>query len=386
MTRGGGSRSRRSRDQGAERGGWAPLAPPCEAPARPGTRPPRCSPARLRRVAAAAAAAAMSPGKPGAGGAGTRRTGWRRRRRRRRLEAATRAPGLGRTAGPDSRVPGTFQGARGMKQAAREARPPPRSPRLRWALPPLLLLLRLGQVSWVGPGGGGARGGWGRDWQPLHLPGCALPAGIGGGGGGSASSGPPAAGGRPRAPATEPFPRLPRTRGRVVGFGVPGARSLPVAGPARAAGRLWPGPDPSWSHLAGAGPARQPEAAGGGVFAEGSRRGAGRAWPSRSRPPTRPAGARGAGPKGSGGGRGEPGQSRAPGGGQWERRGASGQRALLLGKVPSLGRRWPLAGVPPGDGPLPGEAACFPGCLIRALWAPAPSPPPPPCFLASLFR
>ncbi|XP_029062899.1 receptor-type tyrosine-protein phosphatase eta isoform X2 [Monodon monoceros] len=150
MTRGGGSRSRRSRDQGAERGGWAPLAPPCEAPARPGTRPPRCSPARLRRVAAAAAAAAMSPGKPGAGGAGTRRTGWRRRRRRRRLEAATRAPGLGRTVGPDSRVPGTFQGARGMKQAAREARPPPRSPRLRWALPPLLLLLRLGQILCTG--------------------------------------------------------------------------------------------------------------------------------------------------------------------------------------------------------------------------------------------
>ncbi|XP_073665064.1 receptor-type tyrosine-protein phosphatase eta [Tursiops truncatus] len=150
MTRGGGSRSRRSRDQGAERGGWAPLAPPCEAPARPGTRPPRCSPARLRRVAAAAAAAAMSPGKPGAGGAGTRRTGWRRRRRRRRLEAATRAPGLGSTAGPDSRVPGTFQGARGMKQAAREARPPPRSPRLRWALPPLLLLLRLGQIVCTG--------------------------------------------------------------------------------------------------------------------------------------------------------------------------------------------------------------------------------------------
>uniref|UniRef100_A0A8D0RKX2 Receptor-type tyrosine-protein phosphatase eta n=1 Tax=Sus scrofa TaxID=9823 RepID=A0A8D0RKX2_PIG len=85
----------------------------------------------------------MSPGKPGAGGAGTRRTGWRRRRRRRWLEAATRAPGLGRTAGPDSRVRGTFQGARGMKPAAREARPPPRSPGLLWALPPLLLLLRL---------------------------------------------------------------------------------------------------------------------------------------------------------------------------------------------------------------------------------------------------
>uniref|UniRef100_A0A8D1C331 Receptor-type tyrosine-protein phosphatase eta n=2 Tax=Sus scrofa TaxID=9823 RepID=A0A8D1C331_PIG len=145
MTRGGGSgsrRSRRSRDQGAVRGGWAPLAPPSEAPARPGTHPPRGSRARLGGVAAAAAAA-MSPGKPGAGGAGTRRTGWRRRRRRRWLEAATRAPGLGRTAGPDSRVRGTFQGARGMKPAAREARPPPRSPGLLWALPPLLLLLRL---------------------------------------------------------------------------------------------------------------------------------------------------------------------------------------------------------------------------------------------------
>ncbi|KAM7236155.1 hypothetical protein CapIbe_013341 [Capra ibex] len=33
-----------------------------------------------------------------------------------------------------------------MKPAAREARPPPRSPGLRWALPPLLLLLRLGQI------------------------------------------------------------------------------------------------------------------------------------------------------------------------------------------------------------------------------------------------
>uniref|UniRef100_A0A8D2G3K0 Receptor-type tyrosine-protein phosphatase eta n=1 Tax=Theropithecus gelada TaxID=9565 RepID=A0A8D2G3K0_THEGE len=89
----------------------------------------------------------MSPGKPGAGGAGTRRTGWRRRRRRRRQEAATTVPGLGRTAGPDSRVPGTFQGARGMKPVAREARLPPRSPGLRWALPLLLLLLRVGQVT-----------------------------------------------------------------------------------------------------------------------------------------------------------------------------------------------------------------------------------------------
>lgn len=114
---------------------------------------------------AAAAAAAMSPGKPGAGGAGTRRTGWRRRRRRRRLEAETRAPGFGHTAG---RVPGTFQGAQGMKPAALETRPPPRSPGLLWAL---LLLLRLGQVS---PSGGPGRGvgGRGPDWHPLHLPVC----------------------------------------------------------------------------------------------------------------------------------------------------------------------------------------------------------------------
>jgi hypothetical protein len=185
MTRGGGSGSslsRGSRDPNAARGGWAPLAPPREASARPGTRPPRCSRARVRRVATAAAATAMSPGKPGAGGAGTRRTGWRRRRRRRWLEAATRAPGLGRTAGPDSRVPCTFQGAQGMKPAAREARPPPRSPGLRWALPPLLLLLRLSQVSLlVGPGLG--VGGRGRHWHPLHLPGCTSSGGCGGKGG-----------------------------------------------------------------------------------------------------------------------------------------------------------------------------------------------------------
>lgn len=147
MTRGGGrgsSRGRGSRELGATRGGWAPLAPPREAPACLRPRPLRARRARLRRVAAAAAAAAMSPGKPGAGGAGTRRTRWRRRRRRRRLEAETRAPGFGHTAG---RVPGTFQGAQGMKPAARETRTPPRSPGLRWTLLPLLLLLRQGQVS-----------------------------------------------------------------------------------------------------------------------------------------------------------------------------------------------------------------------------------------------
>ncbi|KAF6105760.1 protein tyrosine phosphatase receptor type J [Phyllostomus discolor] len=146
MTRRGGSGSRRgrgSRDPVAAHEGWAPLAPPREAPARPGTGPLRDRRAGPSR---GAAAAAMSPGKPGAGGAGTRRTGWRRRRRRRWLEAASRAPGLGRTAGPDSRGPDTFQSARGMKPAAREARPPRRSLRLRWALPPLLLLCRLGQI------------------------------------------------------------------------------------------------------------------------------------------------------------------------------------------------------------------------------------------------
>ncbi|KAM4845679.1 receptor-type tyrosine-protein phosphatase eta [Thomomys bottae] len=154
MTRGGGSGSgpgRGSRDSDAAREGWASLAPPREPPARSGTRIPRDRRrAGLRRVVAAAAT--MSPGKPGAGGARTRRTGWRRRRRRRWLEeAATR-----RTAGPGSRVPGAFQGARGMKPA------PPCSPELRRALPPsppprrspwlllLLLLLRLGQIVCAG--------------------------------------------------------------------------------------------------------------------------------------------------------------------------------------------------------------------------------------------
>ncbi|XP_051000023.1 receptor-type tyrosine-protein phosphatase eta [Acomys russatus] len=149
MTRGGGrgsSRGRKNQEPGATREGWAPLAPPREAPVCLGPRPLRARRARLRRVAAAAAAA-MSPGKPGAGGAGTRRTGWRRRRRRRRLEAEKRAPGFGHTAG---RVPGTFQGAQGMKPAARETRTPPRSPGLCWALLQLLLLLSLGQVLCAG--------------------------------------------------------------------------------------------------------------------------------------------------------------------------------------------------------------------------------------------
>lgn len=242
MTRGGGSGSRRSRDQNAARGGWAPLAPPHEAPARPGTRPSRGSRARLRRVAAAAAAAAMSPGKPGAGGAGTRRTGWRRRRRRRRLEAATRAPGVGRTAGPDSRVPGTFQGARGMKRAAREARPPPRSPGLRWALLPLLLLLRLGQVSGrVGPGAGAGAEGGGGPGIPCTCPGVPCLRGPWVVARGPSAPSPHLGGGspepsRPRAPATEPLPRLPSPGGSAAGSGVPGC-PWPPGGSLRAGSR-----------------------------------------------------------------------------------------------------------------------------------------------------
>lgn len=174
----------------------------------------------------------MSPGKPGAGGAGTRRTGWRRRRRRWRLEAATGAPGLGRRAEPDSRIPGTYQDAREMKRAAREAQPPPRSPRLRWALPPLLLLLlSLGQVSRrEGPGPGGGRG-----WRPLHLPrephlrasrapagACVWSSHLEG----------------LRGPATEPLPRLPNCRRGLREPGSRGARCLPLEAPALAAGRL----------------------------------------------------------------------------------------------------------------------------------------------------
>lgn len=67
--------------------------------------------------------------------------------------------------------------------------------------------------------------------------------------------------------------------------------------------RRWPGLSRSWSRLASAGPACAPEAAGGGVFAEGCGCGAGTAWLSRGRPTTRPGGARGLGQKGSGGGR-----------------------------------------------------------------------------------
>lgn len=361
MTRGGGSGSRRGRgrrDPGAAHRGWAPLAPPREAPARPGTYLPRGRRAGPRRVATAAA---MSPGKPGAGGAGTRRTGWRRRRRRRRLEAVSRAPGIGRTAGPDSRGPGTFQGARGMKPAAREARPPRRLPRLRWALPPLLLLCRLGQVSSRGPSRReGGRGGTG---IPGTCPRCP-PAGFGGVARAGVLGAPSwRARGNPACLATEPLTRLPRTIGRPAGYVVPElSRGSPrglqaISGP--------PFPELVPSGRPGS-PARR-----------GRRGRVCRGRPARSgaNPACR---ARGAGPKGSGGGRGA---GRAAG--RRSRRGASGPRAPLLGKVPTR-ERGPLAGVLPADRPLPGEVARFPGGLFRAWWAPAL--PPPPCVLASLFQ
>lgn len=308
MTRGGGrgsSPGRKNREPAATREGWAPLAPPREAPVCLGPRPLRARRARLRRVAAAAAAA-MSPGKPGAGGAGTRRTDWRRRRRRRRLEAETRTPGFGHTAG---RVPDTFQGAQGMKPAARETRTPPRSFGLRWALLPQLLLLSLGQVSlrvglgvwWEGAGrigipctcpcvtgrritrqGAERSGSWDpSSWRglagilallplppPSLFPGCRVPG----------------EGRDPRAPRV--FPWCPQSL---------------CGSPRLGCRRRWPCLSLSWSHLASAGPALAPDAAGGGVFAEGCGRGAGPAWLSRGRPPTRLRGPRRLGRQGSGG-------------------------------------------------------------------------------------
>lgn len=361
MTRGGGSGSRRGRgrrDPGAAHRGWAPLAPPREAPARPGTHPPRGRRAGPRRVAAAAA---MSPGKPGAGGAGTRRTGWRRRRRRRRLEAVSWAPGIGRTAGPDSRGPGTFQGARGMKPAAREARPPRRLPRLRWALPPLLLLCRLGQVSSRGPSR--AEGGWGGTGIPGTCPRCP-PAGFGGWRGPDSSEPPPGglAGTRP---ASRPSPLLgcPAPLG---GRRATWCPSFPVEAPAGSRPSV-ARPSRSWSRLAG--PALPPEAAGGGVCAEGARHGAG---------PTRPAGPEGPGRRAAAAA-GE--RAGPPGGGRGA--GPPGRGHRFWGKYPT-GERGPLARVLPADRLLPGEVARFPGGLFRAWWAPAL--PPPPCVLASLFQ
>lgn len=84
----------------------------------------------------------------------------------------------------------------------------------------------------AGPGRGwGGAGGWGRDWQPLHLPGAPCLRGSGRRrGGGQRPRGPPL-GGQPLTPATEPLPRLPRTRGRAAGSGVPGFPEPPGGRP-----------------------------------------------------------------------------------------------------------------------------------------------------------
>lgn len=120
------------------------------------------------------------------------------------------------------------------------------------------------------------------------------------------------------------------------GPGSRGARGLLVEASARAPGHLWPGPSPSWSHLAGAGPASPPAAAGGGVFAKGSRRGAGPAWPSAAdlRPGLQ-------GPRGPG----RRAAAAAEAGGQPAQGRARGLRAegTASGGSPQPRQRWPLA-------------------------------------------
>lgn len=354
MTRRGGSGSRRSRGSRgpvAAHGGWAPLAPPRESPARPGTRPSRD---RLVGPSLVAAAAAMSRGKPGAGGAGTRRTGWRRRRRRRRLEAAIGAPRLGRTAGPDSRGPGTFQGARGMKPAAREARPTRRSPGLRWALPPLLLLCRLGQVSGRGPGGGGREGGREGGRGRTGIPGTCLrcpPAGLGVRGPESWSPPPEGLAGtrRPyRPPSPLPGRLAPEGGRRAPG---PGVRGASPRTPPLAPGGLWPA-------LPRTGPAR-----GGwrGRVCRGRR--------ARSRP-TRPAGPEGPGRRAAAAGGGQTGPGRREGD---EARGL-GVEGTASWESSHPGARGRHARVPPAGRPLPGEAARSSGGFLRAPRAPALPP------------
>lgn len=195
---------------------------------------------------------------------------------------------------------------------------------------------------------------------------CAPPAGFGGGGEGPESSEPPSWRGLVGTPAglarptPSPFPGCPGPEGgrRDRGPGVPIASPWkPPRGSRPSLARPFPGLVPSGRR----GPARPPEAAGGGVFAEGSRRGAEPAWPT-SDPACR-------GPRGR-----AEGQGCAVGE-------AQGLRAegTALGQVPSPGKRWPSRRARH----LPREAAGFPGCLIRALWAPAL--PPPPGFLASLL-
>lgn len=157
-----------------------------------------------------------------------------------------------------------------------------------------------------------------------------------------------------------------------------GARNRSVEALARVLGGHRPGLSWRWSHLAGAGPARAPEAAGGGVFAEGSACRAGPAWPSRGRPPTWPAGAQGAGLKGSGGGRAGPGAGQL---GSW-----------AVGEAPDLGAEGAVSGGSSQSwekvaGPLP---VIFPKKVLSGLsnsgFVGASFPFPTAFFPPSLFR
>lgn len=163
------------------------------------------------------------------------------------------------------------------------------------------------------------------------------------------------------------------------GWRDPGSRatlSLPVAALARAAGRLPPGPARSWSHLAGAGPARPPEAAGGGVFAEGSLRGAGRAWPRQGQPPTWSAGARGAGTEVSGGDLGEPGQGLARG--LRAEGDASGESSQRREKVATRRRA--------SGRQSSSRGSCLLPWVLNSCFVGAASPPPPARFSSFCFQ
>lgn len=125
--------------------------------------------------------------------------------------------------------------------------------------------------------------------------------------------------------------------------------------------RRWPGLSRSWSGLASAGPARAPEAAGGGVFAEGCGWGAGPAWLSQGRPTTWPGGAR-----------------RAWAEGQWRSPSAWGQALALgsraVGEAPDLRMEGAVCGESSqscqggrSKGPLR-LLALFSSSLLRWCW------------------
>lgn len=108
-----------------------------------------------------------------------------------------------------------------------------------------------------------------------------------------------------------------------------------------------------------------------------------RAGLAERRPTSDPAcGGLGAGPKGRG--RGEPGPGPGPGPLRvvGEARGLRAA-ALLLGKVAAPGEGGPSQACLRATVLLPEKLPAFPGCLIRALWAPAF--PTPPCALFSSF-